>query len=653
MEVHEHLVLRTELGLNAQSIFVGVLLTVEGAAGSVSAQQRNIEYEIAFPKVEVHDLHVTATFRGVPAGPLQLRMSRSSPGRYAIHNFAKNVYDVTATDGRGRLLPITRPDPHGWDVTGHDGTVKLTYTVWGDRIDGTYLGVDRSHAHMNMPATFIWAKGMTEVPVRLRITPRPGWGVATQLVPTSDSSVFTAPHLQYFMDSPTEVGPISVRSWPVQHGAKRYTIRLAVHHLGTEAQLDTFAEMAKKVVAEQIGMFGEPADYDFGTYTFIADYLPWAAGDGMEHRNSTILSSRRTLADNANRLGVLGTLSHEFFHSWNVERLRPRSLEPFDFERENMSGELWFAEGFTSYFDDLFIRRAGYYTDDEYANSLANNLITTIDSPARTHGSAVEMSRLAPFFDGGSYLDPTNRQNTFLSYYTWGSAIGLALDLTLRADHGTTLDEYMRAMWRDYGRQQTPLFTPARPYTMRDLRVTLGRVARDTAFANDFFRRYVEGRDVPDFARLLARAGFLLAADSLVRPYLGASLADDSNAVFVNWSVANGSFYRAGIVNGDLVHAIDGVASPSMSALDTIIARRKVGDVVQVDVTQRGQRKVLSMPLLGRPRLRLITYESAGRSLTEDAQAFRRSWLGSKAVTAGGSVERSTRPPVVEYPSSR
>ena len=602
----------------------------------LGAQARRTEYEISFPNAAQHEARVSATFVGIPRGtPLRVRMSRASPGRYAITQFAKNVYDVSATDGRGRTLAITRPDPHGWDIAAHNGTVRLSYTVWGDRADGTYLQIDASHAHLNMPATFVWGRGFETAPVRLAIRPREGWRIVTQLVPTRDSMTFTAPNVSYFMDSPTEVGPVTVRSWQTIHEGRSSTWRLAVHHLGTEAQVDSFASMAQRIVAEQVAAWGEPPRLDYGAYTFIADYLPWAHGDAMEHRNSTFLTGRTPLAERAGRVAQLGSLSHELFHAWNGERLRARSLEPFDLERENMSSELWFAEGFTSYYDDLFIRRAGYYTDEQYANQIADNVIATIDSPARAHGSAVDMSWLAPFFDGGSYLDPVNRQNTFLSYYTWGSALGLALDLTLRGEHDATLDDFMRAMWRDFGRHQSAALTPARPYTLRDLRVMLGRVSRDTAFANDFFRRYIEGRDVPDFARLLARAGFRLAADSVVRPYLGGSLADDPNAVFVNWSIENGSLYQAGIVNGDVIHAIDGEATASIQALDSIIARRNVGDVVRVDVTQRGQRKVIPMTLRGSARLRLATYESAGLPVTEEIREFRRSWLESKA---GGGV---------------
>jgi len=616
--------------LKRYQIFVWSVATLAMCTTPLVAQQPSVEYAIAFPRAEVHEVQVTAVFRGVAMKrALQLRMSRSSPGRYAIHNFAKNVYDVSATDGRGRTLVVTRPDPQGWDIAGHDGTVKLSYTVWGDRIDGTYLGVDRSHAHMNMPATFMWARGMTASPIRLRITPRAGWQVATQLKPTSDSTVFTAPNLQYFLDSPTEVSAFAMRSWPVAHGSSSYTIRLAVHHLGTQAQVDTFTAMAKKVVAEQVAMWGEPAAFDFGTYTFLADYLPWAMGDGMEHRNSTILSSRRSLADHANRMGNLGTLSHEFFHSWNVERLRPRSLEPFDFERENMSGELWLAEGFTNYYDDLFIRRAGLLSDDEYAAVLANHVNTVVNAPGRKHFSAVEMSMQAPFVDAATSIDPTNQSNLFVSYYTWGAAIGLGLDLSLRTRYGRTLDDYMRALWREFGRPQSASLAPLKPYKLRDLRRVLGVLTKDTAFANDFFRRYIEGREVPDYEQLLGGAGMLLEKAAPGKPYLGASLATDSVGVFVNWTSETGGMHAAGIASGDIMYSIGGERTTSIDALNAIVARHRVGDVVQVEMLQRGERRTVPVTLVENTELRLRTYEAAGRPVTNAMRTFRANWLGS------------------------
>src|SRR5690606_24313582 len=274
-------------------------------------------------------------------------------------------------------------------VAGHDGTVRFRYTLFADRVDGTYSAVDLTHAHLNMPATFAWARGLEERPIRVTFHPPAGsgWKAATQLVPTDQPMTFTAPDLQYFLDSPTELSDYTLREWTVASGGRTQTIQLAVHHAGTDADVDRYAEMARKVVAEQIAVFGEPPAFDHGTYTFIADYLPYASGDGMEHRNSTILTSSGSIA--ANAAGLLGTLSHEFFHAWNMERLRSRMLEPFDFERANMSDELWFGEGFTSYYDDLTIKRADLMSLDEYARGIGAVLNAVINAPGRRYHSPI------------------------------------------------------------------------------------------------------------------------------------------------------------------------------------------------------------------------------------------------------------------------
>ncbi|HUQ47151.1 MAG TPA: PDZ domain-containing protein [Gemmatimonadaceae bacterium] len=626
--------------MNQGSIMqVAVLLAASSAilavSGSqVAAQQQRVEYDISFPNAGVHEGHVVATFTGVPRGrTLHVRMSKSSPGRYAVASFAKNVYDVVATDGKGKALTAGRPDSHGWDIAGHDGTVRVEYTVWGDRIDGTYLSIDHTHAHMNMPATFMWARGLENAPVGLTIHPQPGWSVATQLEKTKDSTRFTAPNLQYFFDSPTEVGPVTWRTWTGTHAGKTSTWRMAVHHLGTEAQVDTFTTMARAIVAEEVAMWGEPAGYDHGTYTFIADYVPWATGDGMEHRNSTFISRGGDLSDNARRMSALGTLSHEFFHSWNMERLRSKELEPFDFDHEDMSNALWFGEGFTQYYGDLFIRRAGFRTDSQYVARLGASVIGTIMSPARQHGSPIDMSRQAIFFDGGSFLDATIQSNIFISYYQWGAVVAAGLDLALRSRFHSSLDEYMRLLWRDFGSHQSRALVPERPYTVTDLRNELARLTKDEAFATEFFRRYVEGREVPDFAALLAPAGYSMVRESVARPYLGASLDNDSLGVFINWSAGNGSAFAAGLASGDIVTSIDGERAASIDGLNAIIAKHKVGDVVKVNLLQKGHIPgTVDMKLVGMNAMKVVPFENAGMPVTDAIRAFRRDWLGSKVV---------------------
>ncbi|MCP5114323.1 MAG: M61 family peptidase, partial [bacterium] len=241
-----------------------------------------------------------------------------------------------------------------------------------------------------------------------------------------EPNLFTAPGLDRLLDSPVELSRFATREWQVSG----QTIRLVVHHLGEDKAVTGYAEELKKVVREQIAIFGALPDFDHGVYTFIACYLPWAAGDGMEHRNSTVLTSRAELKAEASRL--LGTAAHEFFHAWNVERLRPRSLEPFRWDSENLADELWFAEGFTSYYGKLTVMRTGAADLSRFAELLAGDLSAVLHSPGRRYSSPARMSRQAAFTDGAAFRDPLNHANTYISYYDYGAVIALALDLTLR-----------------------------------------------------------------------------------------------------------------------------------------------------------------------------------------------------------------------------
>jgi predicted metalloprotease with PDZ domain len=606
---------------------LAVLLTVAGLFPSLGVGQapRPVEYEISFPNAAHHEAEITVTFRGVPTGPLQVRMSRSSPGRYAAHEFAKNVYNVRIENSRGRPLTVARPNPHQWDVTGHDGLVRVRYTLFADRADGTYSGIDRSHAHLNIPATFMWARGMDRRPVRVRFSNLPAeWAVATQLAPTDDPAVFTARDLQYFMDSPIELSDFDLRSWTVRDSTRQQTIRLAIHHQGTRAEVDSFVDGIRKIVREQQAIYGEFPKYDHGSYTFLADYLPWDSGDGMEHRNSTVLTSTGSLEANAR--GLLGTVSHEYFHSWNVERIRPKSIEPFSFEDANISGELWLAEGFTSYFGPLAMMRAGLTPLPGFARGIGAAVSEVVNSPGRRYHSPREMSMLAPFVDAATALDPTSFSSTFISYYTWGQVLGLGLDLTLRERFpGITADDFMREMWRVHGRTE-------RPYTNADARAALGRVTRDTAFANDFWRRFIEGREVPDYGALLAQAGILLRQADPASPWLGSFVLHDENGqAMVRSPVLVGTpAYDAGLEIGDQLLTLNGQVVSGPADLAAVLAGRKPGDRVTMVFESRGQRVESEVTLEADPRLEAVLFEEAGREVTEAIREFRAAWLGSK-----------------------
>jgi predicted metalloprotease with PDZ domain len=597
-------------------------------AVQTTPQRPEVLYEISFPNAAHHEASVSVTYKGLPARPLELRMSRSSPGRYALHEFAKNVYEVKAFDGAGKELEIVRPNEHQWSVYNHRGEVRVTYTLYADRADGTYSGIDRTHAHLNMPATFMFARNTFDRPIRIRFNVPAGsnWKVATQLKPTSDPQVFTAPNLQYFFDSPTEISNYALRTWTVSGRNRADTIRVAMHHAGTDAELDAYTENIKKVVLEQRAIYGELPAFDYGTYTFIADYLPWVSGDGMEHRNSTILASTGSLAQNAG--GLLGTVSHEFFHAWNVERIRPRSLEPFDYERANMSEELWFAEGFTSYYGPLAIKRAGITALDDYVRGVGFNVSNVLTAPGRLYFSPAEMSMQAPFVDAAASIDPTNRGNTFISYYTYGAAIALGLDLMLRTEKESSLDYFMQAMWLRYGKTE-------RPYTLNDWRITLGQVVRDQQWADQFFQKHITGKEPLLYESLLARAGLLLRKASPNGATMGAvGFTRDTGRVVIASNTQVGSpLYRAGLDRGDRIVSLDDKPMTSGADVEAVLAAHKPGDRVNITYESRGETRSGVMTLMEREQMEIVTYEKAGMPVTEEMKQLRERWLGSQVKT--------------------
>lgn len=565
-------------------------------------------YTISFENAAHHEAEITATFKGLKSGEAEFRMSRSSPGRYAIHEFAKNIYNVKVTDGKGHVLETTRPDPYSWNVNNHDGTIIVSYTLYANHGDGTYAQVDETHAHLNMPATFMYAPSLENDTFNIEFKPRKdlNWKIATQLK-LVEGNTYSAENLQYFMDSPMEISDHMVRSFEVD-GQK---INFALHHNGTAAEFDDYFEKVKKTILQQKAVFGELPTFDYGEYTFLGCYIPNATGDGMEHRNSTIVTSTRSLADGADR--NIGTVSHEFFHCWNVERIRPQSLDPFNFEAANMSGELWFAEGFTSYYDDLTLTRAGLITQEDYIKGLTGTFNYVWNSPGRQFFNPIEMSYQAPFVDAARSVDDINRGNTFISYYSYGSMLGLALDLSLRAEN-LNLDDYMALVWKTYGKTETY-------YTIADLQQTLKDYA-GAGFGNAFFNNYIYKSGMPDFESLFKTVGVQLQQNT-DQPAFGLRL---KNQVITSNTMVGSGAYAAGLEKGDKLLKIDGIEINETSDLNTVLGTVKPNQTIDVVYERFGKLRIVKLTLDADTSYAI----SSLNDLSEAAKANRDAWLGAK-----------------------
>ena len=573
-------------------------------------------YSISFENAVHHEAHIQASFPNITADTLIVQMSRTSPGRYALHEFAKNVYGFNAKDSNGSVLAVTRPDPYSWAISGHDGTINLEYTLFANRGDGTYSQIDETHAHLNIPATFMFAPSLSErkITVDFKVRKDLDWNIATQL-PKVDGTTYMAPNLHYFMDSPTEISNFKIREFLLDG----QTVRLALHDPGSQQEADAYFEKVKKAVLAVKEVFGELPNFDYGTYTFLACYVPNTSGDGMEHRNSTILTSTRTLANGGMDQNI-GTVSHEFFHSWNVERIRPESLEPFDFEEANMSGELWFAEGFTSYYTNLILCRAGLITPEEYVEGLNGTFNYVWNSPARRFFNPIEMSFQAPFVDAATSVDPVNRENTFISYYSYGSALGLALDLALR-EKGLTLDDYMKQVWLEHGKTELP-------YTIENLNAALNTYAGET-FGNSFFDSYIYKSDMPNYEGLLKNVGITISQNSKI-PLFGAkiSIAEDLKGEITTNTLIGSPAYKSGLEKGDIILSMNGTPFAAEVTFEDYLEKHFTpNDTLTVRFERFGEERSTDLVLGTETTYKLGMVEKSGQQPSKKTLKARKEWL--------------------------
>ncbi|MDB5145829.1 MAG: family metallopeptidase [Mucilaginibacter sp.] len=598
-------------------------------------QQKAIFYSVSFPNAVHHEAEIVITIPQAPAGKILLRMSRSSAGRYATHEFGKNIYNVKAFNVDGSSLEIKQIEGDLYEIADHVETVKISYTLFGNWTDGTYASIDPSHAHLNMPAAFMWVVGQDKRAVRFEFNDldKYGWKVATQLK-NEGANIYSAPNLQYMMDSPTELSAYKISSWDVLNNGKNEKINLVIHSDDNQAVVDNFAKQVQRMVLEEKAVFGELPAYDFGEYTFLDDVYPTVSGDGMEHRNSTCIVQPAPKVE-GNEIRLLGTFSHEYFHSWNVKRIRPKSLEPFNFEHANMSSELWFAEGFTQYYGEMLLVRSGFHTIDEYTRTIAGLVNQIVNTPGAAKYSAPHMSRYSVFADAGVSIDPNNQSNIFTSYYTYGGAIALALDLRLRSEFNLTLDDYMRTVWLNRGKVM-------KPYTIPDLQSDLAKVTNNPKFAADFFNKYIYGIEKCNYEALLAKAGLLLRKSAPGKAWAGPlsytrgrgrsgdARTAGEEGLPVQVSIIGTPIYKAGLDVDDIILKADGKEVKDIQTFNDIVAGKNIGDKIVVNYKNRTGDHETTIVLEESPNLEVVPFEKAGKELTKEQTDFRNNWLSTK-----------------------
>src|SRR6185503_7047559 len=391
--------------------------------------------------------------------------------------------------------PVTRVNADTWSLSPQGKTtINVSYKVFANDLSGTFSQLDNRHGNYNGGSIFMYVVDHKPDPVKLTIQPPAGWRIANGRIDRPGQTEWRFPNWDIMIDTPTEIAP----DWTLDDftvDGKKYHVM--VHSFGPEGgRRAAFVKDIEKIVRAEVAMWGPP---EFEEYTFLIHFAADdRSGDGMEHLTSTQIIQPGALGEPGVYDSTLDTVAHEFFHVWNVKRLRPLGLGPWDFTRPANTRGLWVAEGFTNYYGHLMTRRAGLWDDKKFLDREATTITRVEHAPGNRLMSAEESSLSAPFIDGVEHVQATNLQNTAISYYPKGELIGMVLDLLVRgrSKGKASLDDVMRDMYEEFYLKSSnnSYYLRGRGYQTEDLERIVSR--RSGYDFSDFFKRYV--RDVEE-----------------------------------------------------------------------------------------------------------------------------------------------------------
>lgn len=593
-----------------------------------------IDYTVSMSKPHTHLLEVEIRMRrdsGATQADTDLVMPVWTPGSYMVREFARHVQDFRAADGAGRELAWSKIDKNTWRVNTRGlRDWRATYRVYANELSVRTNELNSAHAFWNNAALLIYPNGFLNAPSTLQIVAPEQWKVATALPPIRGRKhTFRAENFDVLYDSPVEVGNFKTLSFEVKGVPHRIVIDGEGNYDPAKMRADV-----KKIVETQVELMGGEIPYP--DYTFIL-HLRSNAGGGLEHRNSTALGYPRfgfgpgrgeggdaaAPAGPPQRTyrGFLSLVAHEFFHVWNVKRIRPDVLGPFDYTKENYTNLLWVAEGITSYYTQLTLRRAGLISDQEFLKDTAKAIEYLQKTPGRLVQSAEESS-----FDAWIkyYRQDENSVNSQISYYDKGAILGLLLDLEIRKRSNKSLDDVMRYLYSEFYKKD-------RNYTPEDFQKVCELMAG--ASLEQFFSRYVRGREELDYNGAFAAAGLRLATDTTIDPkgagekaYFGADVAQEQDRLMVKRVYAGSPAYEQGLNTGDQILALNNMRA-TKEFFDARVAEKRPGDLITLTVFRFDDLSTLTIKL-GRSAhgpYRIFVVEKP----TTEQQRVYQSWLKS------------------------
>ncbi|HEX4681693.1 MAG TPA: hypothetical protein VH277_03230 [Gemmatimonadaceae bacterium] len=489
--------------------------------GRTSSTPFDIAYRIGWGDPAQHLYDIQIDVGNLSGDVVRLQMPVWSPGRYAPFYFARNVTDFTVT-GDGAPLRWDRENGSLWRI--HRGAARsltVRYHAFANTLSGTFSVLDTAHANWNGPSLFMYVVDHKPDPVRLRVTVPQGWQIVNGDSHAGTQADYTFENYDRLADTPTEVSP-SLMLDTLRIDNRVY--RAMVHHNGAAPNVlrRRFLDDLGKIVRYENTVFDPPP---LEMYTFLFN-IGFPGGDGMEHLYSTQIIDRNPWSEGAAVLPGLGTAAHEYFHVWNMKRVRAAALGPFDYTREQYQPSLWVGEGWTQYYGQMALPRSGVVPADQIYGAAAGIIRANLTTPGRKEVSARMASFEAPFFDGATAGYAVN-PNAFMSYYTKGAGIALYLDLFIRGhtENRKSLDDAFRLLRdRTWGAANASYYLQGRGYTEDDVERAVSDAAGMDMHA--WFERHVGGTEDMNYDEVLAPAGLRLVEQSgRIEPVTGATAA--------------------------------------------------------------------------------------------------------------------------------
>lgn len=590
-------------------LYIIILFLMNGFT-SYAAPDVNISYTVTFPEAQAHYADIEMDIKGLSQNYIDLKMPVWTPGSYLIREFSKNVESLVA-DAAGKQLPVVKVRKNIWRVTLAGNTnIKVCYRLYAFEKSVRTSFIDESHAFLGTSGMFMYPEGMINQPSIIHIVPYKGWSKVSTSLESVNNDPFTlyAPNYDILFDSPVEVGNQDVFSFDATG------VHYEVCMYGSASyDRERLKKDMKRIVEEETAIYGENPNK---RYVFIIHNYS-KGGGGLEHLSSTVLGvARNAYASESGYQGFLGLVAHEHFHLWNVKRLRPIALGPFDYDNENYTTDLWIAEGFTAYFDNLVVHRTGLYTAENYLGILGADINMVENQPGKKIQPLAQAS-----YDAWikAYRPDENTVNTTISYYNKGSVIAMLLDLEIINDSKgqKSLDDVMRYMYNEYYK------TKGRGYTDAEFKQALELFTGKNL--DEFYQKYVYGVASIDYNKYLGYAGYQLT-DQLAgtdNPSLGVKITTIDGRIFVNTVLRDGAGWKGGLNVNDEISAIDGQLAGDAGNL---LAGKKTGDKVVIGVVRDGLPVTLNVTLQRDDTVK-FKIESVSAP-THQQLLVRRKWLG-------------------------